>query len=265
MEVLNNLSSLEEKGAMKNEKIKALIMEKLKKAEKDKNVSTLKSKKAISVDRIKDKETIDQLEEVANSQVKKKGVIKYPIAVLVDSSSSMENSIEVGKNVAVLISSISESELTVITFDSMAHEITAKGKTLKDWENAFKPVRASGCTSIGSALDYLIRKGKYVEGIVIITDEGENHAPLFFDVYLRYQEKFKVSPNIIIIRIECGASGGTLTNYLKKKNISFEAYTPKVDDYLGLPGLIPLLTKGSKLDLVYEIMDTPLLTRGAFH
>jgi hypothetical protein len=265
MEVLNNLSSLEEKGAMKNEKIKALIMEKLEKAKKDKNVSALKSKKAISVDRIKDKETIDQLEEVANSQVKKRGVIKYPIAVLVDSSSSMDRSIEVGKNVAVLVSGISESDLTVITFDTMAHEITAKGRTLKDWENAFKPIRASGCTSIGCALDYLIRKDKYVEGIVIITDEGENQSPLFSDVYLRYQKKFKISPSIIIIRIECGSSGGTLTHYLKNEKISFDVLTPKNDDYLGLPGLIPLLTKGSKLDLVYEIMETPLLTRGAFY
>jgi len=265
MEILNNLSSLEEKGAMKNDKIKALILEKLEKAKKDKNVSALKSKKAISVNRIKDEETIKQLEEVADKQVKKKGVIKYPIAIFVDSSSSMDSSIEVGKNVAVLISGISESDLTVITFDTIAHEITAKGKTLKDWEEAFKPVRASGCTSIGCALDYLMRKDKYVEGIVIITDEGENTSPLFHDVYVKYQEKFKVTPNIIIIRIGSSPIGGSLSHYLNGKSISFDVFTPKGDDYLGLPGLIPLLTKGSKLDLVYEIMDTPLLTRGAFY
>lgn len=265
MEILNNLSSLEEKGAMRNEKIKALILGKLEKAKKDKNVSALKSKKAISVNRIKDEETIKQLEEVADNQVKKKGVIKYPIAVFVDSSSSMDSSIEVGKNVAVLISGISESELTVVTFDTMAREITAKGRTLKDWEEAFKPVRASGCTSIGCALDYLIRKEKYVEGIVIITDEGENSKPLFSEVYSKYQEKFRVAPNIVVIRMECSSNGGSLTHYLKGSNISFDVFTPKGDDYLGLPGLIPLLTKGSKLDLVYEIMDTPLLTRGAFY
>jgi len=262
MEVINNMASLEEKGAMKNDKTKALIQEKLKRAEKSKNVSTLKSKTAAKTGRIKDEETLKQLDRVADSQVKKSGVITEPTAVFVDRSGSMHEAIKVGKSVASLISGATVADLSVIAFDIMPMEIVPKGRTLTDWENAFKAVRPGGSTSMGCALDYLMKKNKVVESIVVITDEGENSNPFFFRVYETYVQKFNVRPNVVIIHV--GYPENTFSQSLKKAGIEYDMYTPAGNDYYSLPGLIPLLAKTSKLDLVYEIMDTPLITRGDF-
>lgn len=263
MEVINNMASLEEKGAMKNEKTKALIQEKLKKAEKSKNVSTLKSKTAARTGRIKDEDTLKQLDKVADVQVRKSGVISVPTAVFVDRSGSMDEAIKVGKSVAALISGATISELSVIAFDTQPMEIVAKGNTLTDWEKAFLPVRPGGATSMGCALSYLLKKERVVENIVVITDEGENSNPLFTKVYEDYAKKFNTRPNIVIIHVGNSYSN-TFSQNLKRAEIEFDMYTPTGSDYYSLPGLIPLLAKTSKLDLVYEIMDFPLLTRKEF-
>lgn len=263
MEVINNMASLEEKGAMANEQTKALIQEKLKKAETTKNVATLKSKTAVKTGRIKDEAVIAQLDKVADMQVKKSGVISSDIAVFVDRSGSMHEAIKVGKNVAALVSGASVSNLYVVAFDTIPMEVKAKGKTLTDWENAFKPIHPGGSTSMGCALDFLMRKGVIVETIVVITDEGENAAPLFTNVYEAYAKKFNVRPGVVVLHVG-GGGDTTFTNNLKHAKIDFDTYSPQGQDYYGLPGLIPLLAKTSKLDLVMEIMDTPLLVRKDF-
>ncbi len=262
MELINNMASLEEKGAMDNEKTKALIDEKLKKAEKSKNVATLKSKTAAKTGRIKDETVLAQLDKVADAQVKKSGVISVNTAIFVDRSGSMHEAIEVGKNAAALISGATIAELTVVAFDTTPMPVVSQGNTLSDWEKAFKPVRPGGSTSMGSALKYLMEMNKIVETIIVITDEGENANPLFSAVYSLYEKKFNVRPNVVIIHV--GPADNTFSNNLKRANIDFDMYTPAGSDYYALPGLIPLLAKTSKLDLVIEIMNTPLISRGDF-
>lgn len=262
MEVINNMASLEEKGAMANEATKALIQEKLKKAEKSKNVSTLKSKTAAKTGRILDVDVLAQLDKVADAQVKKSGQISVSTAVFVDRSGSMDKAIEVGKNTAALISGATIAELTVVAFDTTPAVIEAKGTSLTDWENAFRPIRAGGSTSMGCALNYLLLKKKSVETIVVITDEGENASPMFTTVYEQYAKTFNVRPNVVIIHI--GPADNTFSSNLKRAGIEYDIYTPEGNDYYALPGLIPLLSRKSKLDLVFEIMETPLISRGSF-
>lgn len=264
MEIINNMASLEEKGANNNPELKALIKKKLAQAKKSKKVSTLKSKKAVKTGRIKDEEIIKEMDEVADAQVKKSGVISVDTAVFVDRSGSMSRAIEVGKNVAALISGATVSNLYVIAFDNMAMPIVAKDKTYTAWENAFKPIRSGGSTSMGCALDMLLRKKQRVETIVVITDEGENARPAFTDVYKKYVEEMQVTPTVVIISVDGPHRNGTFSSNLDRAGIEYDRYTPDGNDYYGLPGLIPLLAKQSKLDLVYEIMETPLLKRRAF-
>jgi arsenate reductase-like glutaredoxin family protein len=264
MEVINNMASLEEKGANDNPKVKDILKSKLAQAKKSKNVSTLKSKTAVKTGRIKDEEILKEMDEVADAQVKKNARISVPIGVFVDRSGSMSEAIEVGKNVAALVSGATVSDLYVVAFDNMPMAIEAKGNTLTAWEKAFKPVRPGGSTSMGCALDLLLRKKQLVETIVVITDEGENAKPAFSTVYKRYEKEMGVSPNVVVIKLNDRWNQNTFSNNLKASGIEFDKYTPNGSDYYGLPGLIPLLAKKSKLDLVYEIMDTPLMKRGAF-
>ena len=267
-EVINNYASLEERGAMNNEDTKTLIMTKLEKAKTSQNVSALKSKQAQKGGRIKDEGTKKILDEIADIQIKKRGVITIPTAVFTDKSGSMTKAVKVGKAVSSLISGATEAPVYSITFDTMAREIKAEGTSLSAWEKAFKSVKSHGGTSIGVALDYLIKKDYYVEQIIIITDEEENNYPLFHQSFPQYIEKFKITPNITIIYTESAYGSHTFSERLKQSDIPFDYYTiPKEDgenDYYALPGLIPLLSKKSKLDLLYEIMDTPLPVRKDF-
>lgn len=263
-EIINNYASLEEKGAMKNEDTKALINAKLEAAKKSKGVSALKSKQAQKTGRIKDEGALKKLDEIADTQIKKKGVIKVPTAVFIDKSGSMMQAIEIGKSVSALVSGATEAEIHVIAFDTMAHEIKAEGTAMSDWERAFRPIRSHGGTSVGVALDYLIRNNRYVDQIVIITDENENNPPYFRNIFPKYTEKFNVVPNIIVIYIKTYYGNKELSKTLKSAGIAFDYYEPKDDDYYGLPGLIPMLSRKTRLDLLYEIMDTPLLKREDF-
>jgi len=262
-EMINNIASLEARGANDNPEVKKLIKAKLEKAKKSKSVSALKSKVAKDTGRVKDEEIAKQLDDIADVQVKSKGKITVPTAIFVDKSGSMAQAIEVGKRCATLVSGVTEADLHVIAFDTMAHQVTSSGKALSDWEKAFSPIIANGGTSVGCALDYLIRQKVYIEQIVVITDEGENQMPRLVDVFKRYQEQMKVTPHVVIIYVP-STEIKTLGPSLKAAGIAYDAYEPK-GDYYGLPGLVQLLSRKSKLDLLYEIMATPLPTRKPFN
>jgi hypothetical protein len=263
-EVINNIASLKEKGAWDNPELKKLIEAKLEKAQKATKVSALKSKTAVGTGRIKDEALIQKLDQVADAQVKKGGGIKVNTAVFVDRSGSLQDAIEVGKRISALISGATTAEIYVIAFDDAPMEVKCEGttRTLSDWERAFKVVRPGGNTSIGCALQYLMKKRAAVDQIVVVTDEGENAHPLFHTVYADYCREMKVTPNVVIVHV--GKPYTTFGEYLRDAKIPFDHYKPDGNDYYGLPGLIPLLSKKTKLDFIMEIMDTPLLKRKKF-
>jgi len=259
-ELMNNLASLEERGALNNKQTRELIESKIEKVKKSKNVSALKGKQAKKTGRIKDASVSSKIDEVSDEQVKKRGTVKLPTAIFVDRSGSMRTAIEMGKSCAALVSGATEAPLYVIAFDSMPMEIQAKGnKTYSDWERAFIPVRPGGSTSIGCPLKALGDSNVYVEQIVIITDGGENAHPTFVSEYSRYANKMSVRPNVVIIRV--GNWYEQFASNLKRSGIDTEIYTPQGTDYYGLPGLVQILSRKSKLDLLMEIMNTPLVHR----
>ena len=262
-EVINNIASLKEKGAMDNPDTNKIIMAKLEKAKTSKKVSSLKSKTAVGTGRIKDAVLVKKLDEIADVQIQKTGTIKIPTAIFVDRSGSMEEAIEVGKRVSAFVSGITTADLYVVAFDVAPAEIKSEGKTLTDWEKAFRPIRAGGGTSVGCALQYLAVKKISVEQVVVVTDEGENQSPYFHEEYPDYVKATGVSPHVVIIHVG-GGDDHAFRNYLSAARISHDVYTPNAGDNYSLPGLATLLARKSKLELVMEIMDTPLLKRKPF-
>jgi hypothetical protein len=160
-EVINNLKSLQVRGAMDNAEVKALIEGKLVEATKSDRVSAFKAMKAAEV-AIVDDATAAQLEKIVDEQVKQKGKITKSTALFVDKSPSMTQALEVGKRIAAIISGITEAELFVYAFDSYSYPVIAQGKELSDWEKAFKPLRIEGGTSIGVALEAMRQKQEAV-------------------------------------------------------------------------------------------------------
>jgi hypothetical protein len=112
-------------------------------------------------------------------------------------------------------------------------------------------------------LEFLLLKRYLVDQIVIITD-GDENSPVggFAQVYPIYAKEMGTRPSVVVIRV--GDWKPVFVDSLKRAGIEHEVYEPGQADYYSLPGLIPLLSKNSKLDLLMEIMDTPLLKRKPF-
>ncbi|GAB4190341.1 MAG: hypothetical protein Fur006_32350 [Coleofasciculaceae cyanobacterium] len=264
-EVINNLNSLKKRGAMDNAEVKVLIEAKLQEAAtsvkrscpEGNRVSAFKAMKAAEVANV-DEATAAQLEKVVDEQVQKRGKITKPTALLVDKSSSMTQALEVGKQIAALISGISDTSLFVYAFNEKAQPVTAQGKALSDWEKAFQNIFPSGMTSIGAGLDMLQKQKQSVEQIIIVTDEGENSAPFFTKVYPDYCKELSVFPNVVIVKV------GNYSNYLERQlqqnQVAFETFT-FAGDYYSLPNLVPMLSRPSRLELLMEILETPLPVR----
>jgi hypothetical protein len=232
--------------------VRKLVEEKLEAAKTDARVSTMKADLAMAH---ADEEMAAKVREVRDVRVESKAEILLPTALFVDKSGSMEPAIEVGKQIAALIAPIAKAGLWVVAFDSVAREIKAKGTSMSDWEEAFKYIKADGSTSVGSALELLRRRKIAVEQIIIVTDEEENTAPRLADVYRRYRQELGVDPTFIIVRVRSRYDG------LERELMQEGALVTRFDftgDYYSLPNLLPLVAGRGLIDLVDEIMQTPL-------
>lgn len=256
-EVINSLASIKRRGALEHAQVKALVDRKLEAAQTDRRVSAFKAQVAAEAAG-PDADTAARLARVTDEQVKRGGRIRRPTGLLVDKSASMDEAIEVGKQLAALISGIADAELFVYVFDDVARPIVADGPELSDWERAFKHVKASSCTSIGSGMEALTRHRHRVEQVIVVTDEGENRPPLFRHAYRDYADKFGVAPDVLIVKV--GNANGQLTNDLQEAGVSLETFTFE-GDYYSLPNLVPLITRPSRVELLMEILDTPLPVR----
>lgn len=255
-ETINHLAALKRRGAFDSPEVKALIEGKLRDAEGDKRVSTLKATRALASARLGD-DTAALLTDVTDKRVAKIARIERPTALFVDKSSSMSEAIDVAKEVAALVSAVCAS-FRVLAFDTAAFEVTAQGTERSAWEQAFKLVRANGGTSIGAALDKLARERHYVEQLVIITDCGENTAPFFRDAYRSYVEAMGVGPQITVVTV-----GSVDRGFLRRLD---EAQLPVTvwefqGDYYSLPNILSLIAAPSRAELVDEVMAVALPAR----
>jgi hypothetical protein len=256
-EVINNLAALKRRGAFENPDLKGLIEEKLAQAKSAARVSAFKAEEALQAAGVSE-EVQRQLEEIADTQIKARGRIARPTALLVDKSGSMELAIELGKRIAATISAICEAPLFVYAFDTLAYPIALQQGDLAAWERAFHGIRASGGTSCGVPLAFMRRNRQYVEQIMLVTDEEENASPLFVEEYRQYCQALKADPAVVIVRT-LGASSH-LERQLREARIAVDVFQFS-GDYYALPNLVSLLSRPSKLDLLIEIMACPLPQR----
>lgn len=256
-EVINNLASLKKRGAMDNKDLRRMIEAKLKEAEGDKRVSALKTRQALQAADI-DAEMAQKVEKVGDKQIKSKAKIKRPTAIFVDKSGSMQQAIEIGKQLCAIVAPICQANLYVYAFDTLAYAIEAKGNELSDWEKAFKGIKADGGTSCGVALDMMRRKKQLVEQVIVITDQGENGKPYLADAMLQYQQELGTLPTVMILN--CGQFSNHLEVALTRNNIEVDTYTFS-GDYYSLPSLLPMLAGGTRLELLMDILAYPLPVR----
>jgi hypothetical protein len=258
-EVINNIGSLKARGAFDNEDVKKLIEAKLEAAKSDKRVSAYKAKVAVEAANVSG-ELAEQLDAITEAQVKAKGRITRSTAMLLDKSGSMHVAIEVGRQLGAMISSIIEAEFFAYAFDTIAYPIEAKGASLAEWEKALTGITAGGGTSCGVAIETMRRKGQRVEQFILVTDEGENQAPLFANAYKAYSEETNTRPDVILVKV--GHASNVLERACTGLGIAPSVFTFS-GDYYALPNLIPLLQRPSMVDVLMEILEYPLPTRKA--
>jgi len=256
-ELINNLGSLKRRGALDHPDLATLIDEKLEAAKTETRISALKAEKAIEAAGVS-MAVRRKLEAVADTQVKSKGRITRPTALLIDKSGSMQEAIELGKRIGALISAICEKELYVYAFDSLAYPIERPGHELAAWERALRGINAAGNTSCGVALEAMRRKRQFVEQIIVVTDEEENTPPLFVDAFQRYRDELKADPTVCFVRTPKAAD--TLERRCREVGIAVDTFQ-FAGDYYSLPNLLPLLARPSRLELLMEIMDYALPRR----
>ena len=258
-EVINNLDMLRKRGAFDDAGVKALVESKLESAKTATRVSAFKAEKALESVPVS-AAVRKQLEAVADAQVKARGRIARPTALLIDKSGSMSQAIEIGKRLGSLLAAIADKELFVYAFDTIAYPVEAAGPELSAWERALTGITAGGGTSVGVGIDQLRRKKQYVEQIVVVTDEGENAEPRFVPALQKYREELKADPAICFVKVTGATS--ELEDACKTAGIAADAYQFN-GDYYALPNLVPLLARPSKLELLQEILEYPLPLRRA--
>lgn len=256
-ELISNLGSLKKRGAFNDADAKALIDRKLDEAKSAGNVSALKTGVAKKAADLSD-DVRQKLDVVADVQIKAKGRITRPTALLIDKSSSMEAAIELGKQIGAMLSAVCEADLFVYAFDTIAYPVQPQGDDLAAWEKALRGIRAGGATSCGVAVKTMAKRGQYAEQILMITDEGENANPFFAEALTKYAEQMQVEPNVCIVRV--AHSCDKVQRSCAKAGIECDVYTFN-GDYYSLPNLVPLLARPSKLDLLMEIIEYPLPER----
>ncbi len=288
-ELINNMGSLRRHGAFENPEVKELIGSKLEKAKTDDRVSAYKAKKAVEAAGVS-KDVAEKLDAVTEAQVKAKGTIVRPTALLIDKSGSMAEAIEIGKRIGAMIATVCQADLFVYAFDTLAYPIPlpprkgvvsiVKGavarmkkepkkpeaekpgqeesRGLIDWETALVGIKAGGGTSCGVAVEMMRRQKQAVEQIIMVTDEEENTSPRFIEALKTYREEMKADPNLIFVKTR-GATG-LLERECQAERIPYDVYQ-FAGDYYALPNLVPLLTRPSKLDRLMEIMAYPLPVR----
>lgn len=256
-EVINHLKSLQARGGFDSPELKAMIEAKLKAAEADRRVSTLKATRALaSVDL--DEGTAALLTGVTDRRVAGLARIARPTALFVDKSGSMEQAIAVAKEIAALVGAVC-ADFRVLAFDTESFELRAAGVGRSAWEQAFRMVKAAGGTSIGAPLAKLARERAYVEQIVIVTDMGENTSPIFPEAYAEYVQAVGSGPEVTIVGV--GGSDQGFLRRLQAAGIPHTVWEFKGDFY-SLPNILSFLSRPSRAELVEEVMGTPLPRRG---
>jgi hypothetical protein len=268
-ELLANLAKLKREGAFNNPEIKDLVQSKIAgaKGAKKGKVDALKGEIASQAVADLDDETKALVAEVTDAQLKHHGQIGVNTVMCVDTSWSMAHAIEEAKRAgAVLAQAGGDKFRGCYLFGSTARRVRwtqsdGDSTQYSAWQKKLKMVRADGGTNLGACLTAMIRDNEDVEQIIILTDEGENGHPYFFEKLPAYKEKFGHLPEIIIVRL----NGQDLCNKVERTCRQAGAEVTVMDctktDKIALPNLVQLCSKKGIFELVQEVLELELPTK----
>lgn len=255
-ELINNTTMLQKAGVFESPILKSAFDNAVNRMKKDKRVSTLKAGKAASV--ITDEKIAKKLESIQEDRLMKLGSIDGDWLVLGDRSGSMTYAIDLARNVASLIAKQVSGKVYLVFFNTAPNFFDVSNKTLEEIKELTKRITASGGTSIGCGLQYLLEKNIFVNGIAICSDGGDNTNPYFHDTYSKYVKKMNVEPTVYLFHVQGDRDDLSKLCAANKIQIEKKDLTKNVD-YYSLPSIISTL-RTNRFSLIDDIMETSLLT-----
>lgn len=256
-ELVTNTKRLERLGVKTNQVLRASFQEALGKAGDSKvNANTLKT--SVAVDAIDDPDIAAKLQVLQEKQIAKAPGIEGNWLVLGDKSGSMREAIEVSRHVAASLAKFVRGDVALVFFDELPRQFVVTGKTLDQIMEETKRVKAEGGTNIGCGMRWVLDNGMDIDGVVIVSDGGENRRPVFAEVYKEYARKMDKTPPVYFYKAK-GSDMDALSHNLKALGVDFQTFDlTGGTDYYALPNLV-LQMKANRYSLVQEILDTPLL------
>lgn len=260
-QLLTNSQMLQKMGIMKDSALRGAFDAAIERAKKAKpgKIEILKAGRAAQM--LDDEEMAAQLMSVQRRKVRELGGIEGDWAILADASGSMQTAIEVGRKIAALLTEKVKGKVYLIIFDIFPNVIDVTGMTYDQIEEASRRIKGGGMTAIGCGVDWLRSMGIVVNGIAIISDGGDNSAPLFHTAYQKYAGQMGIEPTVYLYHLD-GQERDVLSANCRASNIQIDKFELGMSvDFYSLPQLIETM-QTNRYDLIEKIMKTPLLTLG---
>lgn len=250
-EVLNLASRLEAYNAYADAKVQDLVAQKLQAAASDSRVNM--AKLSLATGKVKDESVKTAIAQTQQKVIETQLAVGGTWAVFGDVSGSMGVTIGMMAKVLSLMCAAMTTEPVAYWVNNMATPVKLpKDKTFEAFQEAFKYVRVNGNTALGAGLKKLT---KPVDGIVIITDEGDNTTPLFGDGLRDYEKKFGHYPPVIVVRVQTYSTA--VQDQCKRLGVECTPFD-YTGDYNELNNLLALMKPGARWRLLEEIYATPL-------
>jgi hypothetical protein len=254
-ELTTNVKMLEKLGLKTNPALRGAFDNALAKAATSKK-NTLKTTQAVEA--VQDEGLKEKLRGLQAKQIAAAGGPDGDWVILIDKSGSMNHAIETGCHVAGAMTQFIKGKVGLIFFDTSPMAVDVTGLSLDQIQKATRSFRANGGTSIGCGLNRMLVEKVAVDGIVIVSDGGDNTAPLFHDVYPKYA-KF-CDKDVPVYFYQLSGETDKLTPYMQRAGLemtTFDLRGSKID-YYSVVNTIQTL-RSNQYSLCDDIMATPLL------
>jgi hypothetical protein len=255
-ELTTNVKMLEKLGLKTNPALRGAFDNALAKAATSKK-NTLKTTQAVEA--VQDEGLKEKLRGLQAKQIAAAGGPDGDWVILVDKSGSMHHAIETGCHVAGALTQFVKGKVGLIFFDTSPMAVDVTGLSLDQIKKATRHFTANGGTSIGCGLNRMLVEKVAVDGIVIVSDGGDNTAPLFHDVYPKYA-KF-CDKDVPVYFYQLSGESDKLTPNMQRAGIEMTTFDLRGSklDYYSIPNTVKTL-RSNQYSLVEEILSTPLLT-----
>jgi len=255
-ELQTNVKMLEKLGMKTNPALRAAFEEGLKKVATSKQ-TTLKTTAAI--DAVDDEGLKDKLRAVQAKQIAAAGGPDGNWLVLADKSGSMRDAIEISRHVSATLAQYVKGKVWLVFFDTAPMSVEVTGSSLDQIKKATQHISAGGGTSIGCGLNRLLVEKTEVDGIAIISDGGEGHAPYFADVYKKYAKM--IDKDVPVYFYQLAGDPDYLSARMQQAGIEMTTFDLRrgAVDYYSLPNTVATL-RSNQYSLCDEILSTPLLS-----